>query len=105
MYKLFLFIKKIFFFFYNCCTCYSFIYNNSNPGAKTIEGDLWKALVEAKAVSKDNAEDPKKVINIIYYFYFYFNFKTKLILRPNILYLNNEIYTFIYSYIFNYFID
>jgi len=31
-----------------------------NPGAKTIEGDLWKALVEAKAVSKDNAEDPKK---------------------------------------------
>lgn len=32
-----------------------------NPGAKTIEGDLWKALVEAKAVSKDNAEDPKKI--------------------------------------------
>ena len=32
-----------------------------NPGAKTIEGDLFKAMVEAGAVSKDNADDIKKV--------------------------------------------
>ncbi|KAI9032091.1 tRNA pseudouridine synthase [Hyaloraphidium curvatum] len=32
-----------------------------NPNAKSIEGDLWKALVAAGAVSKDNANDPKKV--------------------------------------------
>ncbi|RKP07299.1 pseudouridine synthase, partial [Thamnocephalis sphaerospora] len=32
-----------------------------NPGAKTIEGDLFAALVAAGAVSKDNADDPKKV--------------------------------------------
>ncbi|KAF9306785.1 tRNA pseudouridine synthase 1 [Mortierella antarctica] len=32
-----------------------------NPSAKTIEGDLFKALVKAGAVSKDNADDIKKV--------------------------------------------
>ncbi|KAF9437808.1 tRNA pseudouridine synthase 1 [Entomortierella beljakovae] len=32
-----------------------------NPNAKTIEGDLFKAMVEAGAVSKDNSDDIKKV--------------------------------------------
>ncbi|KAI1317795.1 tRNA pseudouridine synthase 1 [Mortierella claussenii] len=32
-----------------------------NPNAKTIEGDLFKAMVQAGAVSKDNADDIKKV--------------------------------------------
>ncbi|KAG0043197.1 tRNA pseudouridine synthase 1 [Gryganskiella cystojenkinii] len=32
-----------------------------NPNAKTIEGDLFKAMIEAGAVSKDNADDIKKV--------------------------------------------
>ncbi|KAG0040014.1 tRNA pseudouridine synthase 1 [Podila clonocystis] len=32
-----------------------------NPSAKTIEGDLFKAMVKAGAVSKDNADDIKKV--------------------------------------------
>ncbi|KAF9922695.1 tRNA pseudouridine synthase 1 [Linnemannia zychae] len=32
-----------------------------NPGVKTIEGDLFKAMIEAGAVSKDNADDIKKV--------------------------------------------
>ncbi|KAF9098427.1 tRNA pseudouridine synthase 1 [Mortierella sp. AD031] len=32
-----------------------------NPNAKTIEGELFKAMVEAGAVSKDNADDIKKV--------------------------------------------
>lgn len=32
-----------------------------NPNAKTIEGELWKALVAAGAVSKDNSDDPAKV--------------------------------------------
>ncbi|KAJ1965194.1 tRNA pseudouridine synthase 1 [Dipsacomyces acuminosporus] len=32
-----------------------------NPNAKTIEGDLFKALAEAGAVSADNATDQKKV--------------------------------------------
>lgn len=32
-----------------------------NPGAKTIEGDLFNALVRVGAVSEDNADDPKKV--------------------------------------------
>lgn len=36
-------------------------YNPRNPNVKTIEGDLWKALVAADAVSPDNANDPKKV--------------------------------------------
>lgn len=31
-----------------------------NDPHKTIEGDLFKALVEAGAISKDNADDPKK---------------------------------------------
>ena len=33
----------------------------SNPNAKTIEGDLFKAMVQAGAVSKDNSDDIKKV--------------------------------------------
>ncbi|KAL1918204.1 uncharacterized protein VTP21DRAFT_3470 [Calcarisporiella thermophila] len=33
----------------------------ANPNAKTIEGDLFKALAAAGAVSQDNADDPKKV--------------------------------------------
>ncbi|KAG0206613.1 tRNA pseudouridine synthase 1 [Mortierella sp. GBA30] len=32
-----------------------------NPNAKTIEGDLFKAMVQAGAVSKDNSDDIKKV--------------------------------------------
>jgi hypothetical protein len=32
-----------------------------NPGAKTIEGDLFQAMIAAGAVSRDNADDPKKV--------------------------------------------
>ncbi|KAF9974871.1 tRNA pseudouridine synthase 1 [Actinomortierella ambigua] len=32
-----------------------------NPGAKTIEGDLFKAMCKAGAVSEDNADDIKKV--------------------------------------------
>ncbi|RKP23655.1 pseudouridine synthase, partial [Syncephalis pseudoplumigaleata] len=32
-----------------------------NPGAKTIEGDLFQAMVAAGAISRDNADDPKKV--------------------------------------------
>ncbi|KAJ1931375.1 tRNA pseudouridine synthase 1, partial [Linderina macrospora] len=32
-----------------------------NPNAQTIEGDLFRALVDAGAVSADNAEDQKKV--------------------------------------------
>ncbi|KAF9421930.1 tRNA pseudouridine synthase 1 [Podila epigama] len=32
-----------------------------NPGAKTIEGDLFKAMIKAGAVSKQNADDIKKV--------------------------------------------
>ncbi|KAF9960146.1 tRNA pseudouridine synthase 1 [Mortierella alpina] len=32
-----------------------------NPNAKTIEGELFKAMVQAGAVSKDNADDIKKV--------------------------------------------
>ncbi|KAJ1978947.1 tRNA pseudouridine synthase 1 [Dimargaris verticillata] len=32
-----------------------------NPGSKTIEGDLYQALVAAGAVSQDNANDVKKV--------------------------------------------
>ncbi|KAG0349237.1 tRNA pseudouridine synthase 1 [Podila humilis] len=32
-----------------------------NPGAKSIEGELFKAMVKAGAVSKDNADDIKKV--------------------------------------------
>ena len=31
-----------------------------NPPEKTIEGDLFKAFVDAGAISKDNANDPKK---------------------------------------------
>lgn len=31
-----------------------------NPPHKTIEGDLFKAFCEAGAISKDNADDPKK---------------------------------------------
>jgi tRNA pseudouridine38-40 synthase len=31
-----------------------------NPPQKTIEGDLFKAFVDAGAISKDNADDPKK---------------------------------------------
>lgn len=34
---------------------------SSNENAKTIEGDLFKAMVQAGAVSKDNADDIKKV--------------------------------------------
>ena len=30
------------------------------PDQKTIEGDLFKAFVEAGAISKANADDPKK---------------------------------------------
>lgn len=41
---------------------------SSNPSAKTIEGDLFKALVKAGAVSKDNADDIKKVCNRSYCF-------------------------------------
>lgn len=33
-----------------------------NPNAKTIEGELFKAMVAADAVSKDNADDIKKVL-------------------------------------------
>jgi tRNA pseudouridine38-40 synthase len=32
----------------------------SNPPQKTIEGDLFQAFVQAGAISKDNANDPKK---------------------------------------------
>ncbi|KAF9356898.1 tRNA pseudouridine synthase 1 [Mortierella sp. AD094] len=32
-----------------------------NPNAKTIEGELFKAMVQAGAVSKDNSDDIKKV--------------------------------------------
>ncbi|CAG8464711.1 11324_t:CDS:2 [Ambispora leptoticha] len=32
-----------------------------NPGAKTIEEELFKAFVAAGAISKDNSDDPKKV--------------------------------------------
>lgn len=32
----------------------------ANPPHKTIEGDLFRAFVEAGAISKDNADDPKK---------------------------------------------
>ncbi|KAK7207409.1 tRNA pseudouridine synthase A [Myxozyma melibiosi] len=32
-----------------------------NPPQKTIEGDLFDALVKAGAISKDNSDDPKKV--------------------------------------------
>lgn len=32
-----------------------------NPPLKTIEGDLFDALVKAGAISKDNSNDPKKV--------------------------------------------
>ncbi|KAJ1655349.1 tRNA pseudouridine synthase 1 [Dispira simplex] len=32
-----------------------------NPGSKTIEGELFQALVKAGAVSQDNADDHKKV--------------------------------------------
>ncbi|KAI9594963.1 pseudouridine synthase [Syncephalis fuscata] len=32
-----------------------------NPGAKTIEGDLFRAMIEAGAVSRDNADDHKKI--------------------------------------------
>ncbi|KAK9719753.1 tRNA pseudouridine synthase 1 [Basidiobolus ranarum] len=33
----------------------------SNPNAKTIEGELFKGLVKAGAISQDNADDVKKV--------------------------------------------
>jgi len=33
----------------------------SNQGTRTIEGDLWDALVKAECVSELNADDPKKV--------------------------------------------
>ncbi|KAL7748653.1 tRNA pseudouridine synthase 1 [Sorochytrium milnesiophthora] len=32
-----------------------------NPGVKTIESELFKALIDVQAVSKDNAEDLKKI--------------------------------------------
>ncbi len=32
-----------------------------NPGAKTIEADLWQALVQTECVSTLNADDPRKV--------------------------------------------
>ncbi|KAJ3337366.1 tRNA pseudouridine synthase 1 [Gonapodya sp. JEL0774] len=32
-----------------------------NPNARTIEGELWKALVDTECVSKLNADDPRKV--------------------------------------------
>lgn len=41
---------------------------SSNPSAKTIEGDLFKAMVKAGAVSKDNADDIKKVCSGSYCF-------------------------------------
>ena len=37
----------------------------SNPGAKTIEDDIFQALCKAGAVSKANADDPKKVIKLL----------------------------------------
>jgi tRNA pseudouridine38-40 synthase len=34
----------------------------SQPGrAKTIEGDIFEALIKAGAVSKENSVDPKKI--------------------------------------------
>ena len=36
------------------------LFRDSNPNAKTIEGDLFKAMVSAGAVSKDNSDDIKK---------------------------------------------
>jgi tRNA pseudouridine38-40 synthase len=38
-----------------------FSFQLSNPGARTIEGDLFKALCAIGAVSKDNSVDQKKV--------------------------------------------
>jgi tRNA pseudouridine38-40 synthase len=42
---------------------HSFYYGTRrrNPGARTIEGELFQALVSAGAVSQDNSNDPKKV--------------------------------------------
>lgn len=35
--------------------------NYSNPGTKTIEADLFQAMIQSGAISKDNSDDMKKV--------------------------------------------
>lgn len=43
-----------------CGTGYNGMQIQNNPGVKTIEGEIFKALVAAGAVSKDNSTDLKK---------------------------------------------
>ncbi|KAF9205722.1 tRNA pseudouridine synthase 1 [Haplosporangium sp. Z 27] len=51
--------RKIALFMGYCGTGYQGM--QVNPNAKTIEGELFKAMVQAGAVSKDNSDDIKKV--------------------------------------------
>ena len=38
------------------------MYFYSNPDCHSIENEIFQAMVKANAISKDNSDDPKKVI-------------------------------------------